>query len=299
MRTTLKITLIVAVTAACFGLHSSAADKAKIVFVAGKKSHGYGSHEHRAGCMLLAKALNDNVPSVEAVVTTEGWPSKSEVFKDAKTVVVYCDGGAGHVLNHNLEQFDAMAKNKVGLVCLHYGVETVKGKPGEHFTKWMGGYFELNWSVNPHWTAEFKSLPDHPIAHGVKPFSVKDEWYYHMRFAEGMKGVTPILSAHPPKETLSRKDGGHSNNPHVRKAIAAGEIQHLAWAYDRPDGGRGFGFTGGHFHKNWANDNFRKVVLNAIVWSAHVPVPSDGVPSKTPSQQDLEANQDYPKPGAK
>ena len=36
---------------------------------------------------------------------------------------------------------------------------------------------------------------EHPTARGVKPFVIKDEWYYHMRFVEGMKGVTPILSA--------------------------------------------------------------------------------------------------------
>ena len=71
------------------------------------------------------------------------------------------------------------------------------------------------------------------------------------------------------------------------------------WTLEREDGGRGFGFTGGHFHKNWANDEFRQVVLNAIVWSAQLDVPKEGVPSKTPTEADLEANQDYPKPSSK
>jgi hypothetical protein len=31
------------------------------------------------------------------------------------------------------------------------------------------------------------------------------------------------------------------------------------------DGG-GFGFTGRHKHKNWANDRRRKVLLTALVW---------------------------------
>ena len=44
----------------------------------------------------------------------------------------------------------------------------------------------------------------------------------------------------------------------------------IAWAYERKDGGRGFGFTGGHFHRNWADENFRKVVVNAILWAAKV-----------------------------
>jgi hypothetical protein len=33
------------------------------------------------------------------------------------------------------------------------------------------------------------------------------------------------------------------------------------WVYERPDGGRRFGFTGGHTHANWGNPNQRKVML--------------------------------------
>lgn len=72
--------------------------------------------------------------------------------------------------------------------------------------------------------------------------------------------------------------------------------EHVAWAVERANGGRGFGFTGGHWHHNWAHDDFRKVVLNGLVWIAGVEVPPGGVPSKTPSIDELEANQGYPKP---
>jgi hypothetical protein len=57
------------------------------------------------------------------------------------------------------------------------------------------------------------------------------------------------------------------------------------WCYDRPDGGRGFGFTGAHFHKNWADDNFRKVMLNALLWISKVDVPQDGVASTVTPEQ--------------
>ena len=90
----------------------------------------------------------------------------------------------------------------VGLACIHYGVETTKGPAGDHFLKWIGGYFEPYWSVNPVWNAEFKTLTNHPITQGVKPFSMHDEWYYHMRFREASSAIgtiTPILSAHPLK----------------------------------------------------------------------------------------------------
>jgi hypothetical protein len=65
----------------------------------------------------------------------------------------------------------------------------------------------------------------------------------------------------------------------------------MMWAVERPDGGRGFGFTGGHFHDNWGNDQFRKVVLNAFLWIAKVDVPENGVESKV-TRADLDANLD-------
>lgn len=246
--------------------------------------------------MLLADRLNKNMPNVEAVVVTEGWPEDNSIFEGAATVVIYCDGYSRHPIKPHLEFFDGLAKKGVGLVTMHWGTEVERGEIADKFLEWQGGFCDLNWSVNPHWDANFKKLPEHPITRGVTPFEINDEWYYHMRFVEGMKGVTPILTALPGEDTLVRPDGPRSGNPDVRKAIANGEAQHVAWAYDRPDGGRGFGFTGGHVHDNWADDNFRKIMLNAIVWTANVEVPEDGVPSKTPSRTELDANQDEPKP---
>ena len=171
---------------------------------------------------------------------------------------------------------------------IHYAVEVSKGKNGDAFLKWMGGYFETNWSVNPVWTASITSLPDHPVARGVKPFTIKDEWYYHMRFVPGMVGVTPILAAVPPKSSL-REDPQRGTNPTVAAEVAAGKPQVLAWAYSAlNNGGRGFGFTGMHYHANLANDNLRTVLLNAVAWTAGLEVPKGGVPSKTPSPKELD-----------
>jgi len=282
-----------------FALGAVAADKTKIVFVAGKKSHGWGAHEHRAGCMLLADKLNKNVPGVEAVVVTEGWPESNDVFEDAATIVIFADGWSMHPIKPNLDYFDELAKEGVGLVTIHWATEVQRGEISEKFLEWQGGFCDVNWSVNPHWEAHFESLPDHPITNGVKPFHTHDEWYYHMRFVDGMKGVTPILTALPGPETLVRKDGPRSGNPDVRKAIANEKPQTVGWAYERDGQGRGFGITGAHVHDNWAHDDYRKLVLNAILWTANVEVPKQGVPSKTPTREELDANQDEPKPAGK
>jgi len=184
-----------------------------------------------------------------------------------------------------LKTIGELMSKGVGLTCIHYAVEPTKEKGEREFLDWIGGCFEVNWSVNPFWTPDFAPLPKHPITRGVKSFKVPDEWYFYMRFRDGMKDVLPILSAAAPESTMRRSDGPHEGNPSVRQSVKNGELQTVAWAAERPDGGRGFGFTGAHFHKNWGNDDFRKLVLNAILWTAKVQVPPDGVPSQVTEEQ--------------
>jgi type 1 glutamine amidotransferase len=267
----------------------------KIVFVAGRPSHGPGQHEHRAGCMLLADHLKKSGLAVETVVVTNGWPEDESVFDGASAIIMYADGGGGHPANAHLDTLKKLIAKGVGVGAIHYGVETLKGEPGDTFLDAFGGYFEANWSVNPHWDANFK-MGKHEVTRGIKDFTIRDEWYYHMRFRPEMKGVTPILSDLPPADTLSRPDGAHSGNPDVRAAVLERkEPQHMMWTFDRPQeigGGRGFGFTGGHFHKNWQHDDHRRVVLNAIVWIAGLEVPETGVVSATPTEEEMMANLD-------
>ena len=202
-----------------------------------------------------------------------------------------CTGGGGHLVNRHVAEFDKLMRKGVGLACLHYGVEVPIGPSGKGMLNWMGGFFQAHWSVNPHWVAQFKVFPDHPAANGVKPFESNDEWYFHMKFRGNMEGITPILSAIAPAATMKRGDGAHSGNPAVRKAVAAGAPQHVAWCYQRGkdyNEGRGFGFTGLHYHKNWVDDNFRKTELNGVAWSAKLTIPDNGVSSPTPTKEDLE-----------
>ena len=130
----------------------------------------------------------------------------------------------------------------------------------------MGGYYDPRISTNPHWDAEIRSLPKHPISNGVKPFTIRDEWYFNMHWTEGMKEVTPILVAIPPDDAR-RTDETKKNK---------GRPEIMAWAFDRKDGGRSFGFTGGHSHRNWGDENFRRTVVNAILWCAKVDLPEGG-----------------------
>jgi hypothetical protein len=262
----------------------------KLVLVAGKASHLSGEHEHRAGVKLLEKCLDAGSDRIVTNSYFNGWPADPTAFDNADAIFFFADGGTGHPVlqSSRLAQIDALARRGIGIACLHYAVEVPKEKGGPEFLTWLGGYFEPNWSVNPHWVLQKTELAkDHPITRGVKPFETDDEWYYHMRFRE--PGMTPILSAVPPDATREKPDGPHSNNPTVRAGKGSREV--LAWACERPDGGRGFGCTGAHYHKNWANDDFRTMMLNALLWTSGLDVPQDGVSSSVTADE-LAANLD-------
>ena len=274
-------------------------DVKKVVFVAGKPSHAPRHHEHNAGCLLAAHLLNKHhSDKLVASVHTNGWPKDTTSFDNADAVVIHSDGGIRHPAARYLDVLASLRERKTGIGAIHYAVEMTPGETNDELIRCIGGAFEINYSVNPHWVAKFDKVAEHAAGRGVEPFEINDEWYFNMRFAPEMKGVTPLLSAVPPAETMSRPDGHHSGNPAVRKMVAAGQPQHLLWLYERPDGGRGFGFTGAHYHDNWANDSFRTAVYNAVAWISGIEIPENGIATPTPNKELLDANLD-PKPARK
>lgn len=259
----------------------------RLVFIATKGTHGSrGNHEFMAGETYLARRINAVYPNAYAVVYSDDqWPTD---LTQADAVIVGLNHGGRAASDPQIKA--AMARG-AGFMAIHFGVEVNKGEQGNNYLNWMGGYFETYWSVNPNWVAEVNKIGSHPTARGVNPFKLEDEWYYHMRFVEGMKGVTPILSAVPPLSTVNYKDKAtdRGGNEDVFNAVKAGEPQHLAWAYERPEGGRGFGFTGFHNYVNLTNDSFRTTLLNGAAWVAGLEIPAGGVPSSTPTKAEMDA----------
>jgi len=267
----------------------------RIVFIAATGSHGArGNHEFLAGSIYFARTINADYPNAYAVVYPQNhWPTD---LSKADAIIV--------LLNHAGQaasdpRIKAAVERGAGFMAIHYGVEVNQGEQGKNFLDWIGGYFETFWSVNPFWNANIDIIGQHPTARGVKPFKITDEWYYHMRFRDGMKGVTPILSAIPPVDTVhyNGKATDHGGNADVLAEVVAHKPQVLAWAYERPNGGRGFGFTGFHVFANLTNDNFRTTLLNGIAWVSGLEIPSDGVRSTAPTKDDLERLMDEARAG--
>ena len=275
--------------------------KKKLVLIAGQPSHPPLMHEFRAGTMLLKEALK-SVPEVVVVLGEMGWVADEGVLADADAVVIYADGGPGNpaVQGNHAETLGKLAGRGCGLGFMHYGVEVLAEKGGKEFLRWIGGYYENAFSCNPMWEPKFEKLPDHAIMRGVMPFQIKDEWYFNLRFvpsfsatgpseAAGMK-FTPLLVATPSDDV---RDGPYvyPAGPYAHVEAASGRPEAMMWCVERADNGRGFGFTGGHFHHNWGNADFRRSVLNALVWVTGAEVPEGGVTSKV-EPEDLAKNLD-------
>lgn len=281
----------------------------RIVLIAGRMSHGPGDHEFRAGSMLLQKALS-GVSAVNVQVFTDGWPTKTvggqtvddnAPLEQADAIFIYADGGGGHPMlrGDRRKVIEARAARGVGLGFGHYAVEVPAGEPGALMQRLLGGYYETNFSVNPMWSPDYKVFPDHPITRGVSPFSTHDEWYFNMRWtpdASLESKITRLLVA-TPSDAVRGGPYVSPRGPYDHIVAARGRAETMMWALERPDGGRSFGFTGGHTHANWGDVNQRRIVLNALLWIAQVDVPAGGVVDAI-TPDDLSANLD-PKPPRK
>ncbi|MCX8513069.1 MAG: ThuA domain-containing protein, partial [Chthoniobacteraceae bacterium] len=234
------------------GLAASAVAEPRVVFLAGGRSHGPGEHEFYAGCQILAKALNEQSGLNIKADVIKGWPSDDSVLDGAKAVVIYADGTS--VVGKGWEKMDALAKKGVGIMFMHYAVHPNAPEGEKYYRPWIGGAFETGWSVNPHWVADLTALPNHAISRGVgSPVEAYDEFYYNMRFRPNRGEVLDLVTATPTRERVKR----YINLWNEHGVAGLDKPQTLMWGVERPDGGRGVGFSGGHNHRNWAVDGFR------------------------------------------
>ncbi len=234
---------------------------AKVVLIAGSNYFKPGEHEYLGGVAVLHDLLKQS-PGVAPVVAVD-WPTKTETLAGAKAVVCLFDGGEKHGIlkGDRLAEVTKLVDAGAGLVQLHQTADYPKDF-GDRARGLVGGAWEPKHSQRAHWVTEFKDFSDHPIFRGVTPFKIDDGYLWKIKFVPGMKGVSPLLRTVNPKG---------KDDPKADDAI-------ISWAYDRPEGGRGFVFTGGHLHKSFAEEGYRRFLTNAILWSAGVDVPKAGAP---------------------
>jgi len=271
-------------------------ERKTIVFFTDDGGHGWMQHENTAGSILLAKRLAYALPGVRCIVLRDIFPD-AEMLAEADSLVLFSNGHEGHptmVFPEASELLENALEDGIGLVGIHWALEPGDDAGADLLNRAFGGHFKLDYSVNPMWLAEFKEIPAHPVNNGVEPYTIYEEYYFNIYFVDEGGERTDTLTAIPPDlVTKIPKDGPRSNNPHVRES--AGQPHVIAWTWDRDDGGRSFGFNGGHFHWAWKHDDYRLGMLNAIAWTAGIDVPENGIDSPTPSDTELFLYQSDPK----
>ena len=237
----------------------------KIVLLAGGPSSKAMAHEYFAGCALMLEWLRQQ-PGVWPVMV-RGWPRNERVLEGARCLVYFGDGGGKQpfVDPRRWPTFARLMETGAGLVLLHQAMDLPPGPDADQIKSWLGAVYHADIGSRGHWDMEFTDIPRHEVTRGVKPFAAPaDGWLYNLHFAPG---VIPLLTGAVPDKSRSTADAKQH----------AGRAEVIAWAYERPGGGRGFGFTGADLHQSWTYDSQRTLVLNAVLWAAGLPVPARGV----------------------
>lgn len=263
-----------------------------ILFLAGDTKHRHGFHEYKAGSILLANAINESGLPVKAKVHWYGWPKNEKMFDDVDACIIYADSGGDFGEKYSF--LDQKIKNGMGIMFMHYGVHPTKEVAEKYYKNWIGGYFDDEFSVNPSWVAKMKPKKGHPVSNGVKSVTAYDEFYWNLNFPspDECTHCYPLATAIPTEQNMVRYGSGKFWNKSAADKL--GTPQALLWCSDPPNRSRGAGFVGGHYHRNWAIDDYRKLILNTIAWVAQVEVPLDGVPSSKVTKAMLNQNLNRP-----
>ena len=223
----------------------------RIVLIPTKLDHAWATHMYSDVCKLLAACLN-NTPGVEAIVSPNlDWPADERMLDEADAIVYYSRPAGDITLSAaHREKFESLLKRKVGFTAIHWatGAEVAVG---DRFTEVLGGYFNFKFAglkVDKRPLQQVKR--DHPICRGWNGYDLRDEFYLNLKFSPTAQ---PVLNVN-----------------------VDGIDQTVAWVQERADGGRSFGTTLGHFHDNYERSEFRKLLVNGILWTAGVETPESG-----------------------
>jgi type 1 glutamine amidotransferase len=271
----LSLSLLLPLQEECEASVSAKSNK-KIVLIAGKKSHPPAMHEYIKSVRLLKVMLDTatNLQDLKTEVHYNGWPEDPSTLDDADVIMTISDGQDGPDIGYpvpfmtaeRMAVMERQMKRGCGFITFHFSTFAPDAY-GQQVLEWGGGYFDWqDEGGKRNWYSAIKTLDtevqlpslDHPISRGVRPFRTLEEFYYNIRFGSDDRRLVPILSV-----------------PALETNVPNGKV--VAWAVQRADGGRGFGTTTGHYYANWKNADYRKLILNAIVWVESRFYPDDEV----------------------
>jgi hypothetical protein len=272
----------------------AAGAKKTIVFLAGPKDHGplnNGRHEYEKDLRALAGYLeaSPNLTNIQTKVFVGKAPRDLAEYADASAIVIESSSDRDARETHPLfpaqpttdgraydaettvflQQLDALIKEKkIGVAIFHYTLWSEHWVARRYYMQWLGALWVQGGSTNPvaQWSMALRN-ESHPVLRGVRPWTYRDEVFCRFFLPNDARRTELLVGTPSPTER------GPQN-------VASLGPQVAAWAYDRADGGRGFVMGGVDFHDNLAKvEDYRRFLLNGIVWAAGIEVPTGGVQS--------------------
>jgi len=219
-------------------------------------SHPKSTHEYLAGVRLLQKLLGQQKGIEPIVVQADSaWPDGPQLLDRGDGAVVFLTEGARWLSADPARRaaFERLAERKGGLCCLHWGMGTKPPEPIPVFVNLFGACHGGPQRKYKFLTTRLSFDADNPVAKGLESLECEEEYYYRLHQAQ--TGFQPLAYAE-----------------------IDGQQELVGWTWSRPEGGRSFGFSGLHFHKNWEHESVRRMVLQGIVWTLNRPIPDEGFP---------------------
>jgi Trehalose utilisation len=252
--------LIISLALVCLLTFVTSTAEAKRILLLWQSPDGHPvkSHEYETGIKIIANWFQNNTGHQVIVSNAdEPWEDGPQLLEHADTVVMYLAQGAQWIRSkpERLKAFQKYVARGGGLCGLHWAIGSKRDEDIPDFLNLLGAIHGGSDRKYLFLKTEFRPASDtHPIQNGLKPMSVEDEFYYQLKTVKSSTPVVPIM-----------------------ESLIDGEWYMTSWAWERPDGGRSFGFSGLHYHVNWGEENYRRLVFQGILWTLKEEIPSAGL----------------------
>jgi type 1 glutamine amidotransferase len=234
----------------------------------GPDGHPPGTHEYVAGQKLIAQSLA-RVPGLE--ITTSfadaAWDEGPELLGKCDGVVLFLSEG-GKWMNADPRRKEALARladRGGGITGLHWAIGTKEAENVDIVLQLLGachGGPDRKYKVfapTVHIAAK-----DHSATKGLQDFRIHDEFYYQLKRDPKVAGFTPLL-----------------------EIDVDGAKETVCWSWERPGGGRSFGFSGGHFLDNWRRPEYQRLFAQGILWTLQISPPEKDFPAPLAAEEPL------------
>lgn len=240
----------------------------RVYIRAGLKTHAEGQHDYPQFLSDWSKLLTARGAIVDGGLS---FPS-ADALAQTDVLVMY-KGDAGYMTMRERAALEDFLARGGGLIGMHDAIcaedeawwSTVYGGAKRHGETNFTLEAEVPYTIDQ---------PTHPIMQGMTPFTITDEAFFKMTWADS-PGIQVLASA-----TIA-------DTPSAQREKQVGQVVPQIWAYERsffprpgsPGGNlggqqpfRAFVWMQGHNYVNFAHAQVQPMLLRAIAWAAKRPV---------------------------